>query len=679
MTDLRATYRLQLTADFGFAAAQRVVPYLQALGVSHLYLSPSLQARPGSQHGYDVIDPTRISDDLGGEAAFRELCSAGLGVVLDIVPNHMAIDDGNPWWQDPHSRARIFDTDPATGWHRRFFDVDELAGVRQEDPEVFALTHATVLRLVGEGVVDGLRIDHPDGLVDPAGYLHRLRSAGVEQVWVEKILHPGERLREWPITGTVGYEYLADASALFVDPAGEAPLTALYAAVTGEDRPFADLAREGRLLQATTTFAPEVERLQGLGTVDGIVQGLIDLPVYRTYVEPDSGLVTAEDRAAVAAAGMSPALARILLLEDRGHDELVRRFQQTSSPIMAKGVEDTAFYRYHRLLALNEVGNDPGRFSLPVAAFHAANRDRLERFPHSLLAATTHDTKRTADTRFRIGALAGMVDELALHLERWMAALSSITADGVPSAGDQWFLFQTLLGVWPIATDRLEGYLVKALREAKRHTSWLDPDLAYEAQVLQFARELLLHPAFLAEFRPFAEQVARAGERASVAEAVLRCTVPGVPDIFQGDELWFLGLVDPDNRRPLDWTSRRRALARVRRGAAPTRGTAKLHALHRALALRRRRPDPFEGGYHPIDAGSDTVAFLRGDDEVLVVAALRADREASVAVPSGRWVDVLSGAEHDLSGLERVSDLVAGWGVALLARPPSSTASPGWD
>src|SRR5688572_18649369 len=262
----RATYRLQLGGKMTFARAAELVPYLAELGVSHLYLSPSFAAREGSTHGYDVVDPARISDALGGEAAFRALAEtarrAGLGLVLDVVPNHMATDDANPYWADPERRARFFDVDPESGRHRRFFDIDHLAGVRQEDPEVFAATHALVLGLVREGLVDGLRIDHPDGLADPAGYLEALRDGGVAHVWVEKILDPGEPLRDWPVEGTVGYEFLVDVAALFVDPAGETPLTDLWMELAGDDRPFGEVAFEAKLEQVRGPFAPEVERLR---------------------------------------------------------------------------------------------------------------------------------------------------------------------------------------------------------------------------------------------------------------------------------------------------------------------------------------------------------------------------------------------------------------------------------
>ena len=269
--ELRATYRLQLTADFGFAAARSLVPYLRDLGISHLYLSPSFQARPGSTHGYDVTDPKRVSDDLGGESELRSLSAcardAGLGLILDVVPNHMAADDVNRYWADPQLRAKFFDVEAGTGVYRRFFDIGDLGGLHQEDPDVFEETHSLVVSLVREGVIDGVRIDHPDGLADPAGYLERLRSAGVERAWVEKILDPGERLRDWPVSGTVGYEFLNDVCALFVDPAGEAGLTALWEQVSGDARSFGEVAREAKLEQVHGPFcagrgAPRSARLE---------------------------------------------------------------------------------------------------------------------------------------------------------------------------------------------------------------------------------------------------------------------------------------------------------------------------------------------------------------------------------------------------------------------------------
>jgi (1->4)-alpha-D-glucan 1-alpha-D-glucosylmutase len=464
---LIATYRLQLSPEQDFAAVRALVPYLRELGISHLYLSPSLQARTGSTHGYDVVDPTRVSDALGGEEGLRALAGEGLDIVLDIVPNHMGVSEENRWWADERERARVFDYDPDDGWYRRFFDIDDLAGVRVEDPEVFELVHGKVLELVRDGVVDGLRVDHPDGLADPAGYLARLRDAGARRVWVEKILHTGERLRDWPVEGTVGYEFLNDAAALFVDPEGEEALARLPWA--GE--PFADVAARARLEQVTTTFAREVERLRALLDVDGVAEALAALPVYRTYVEPWSGRVEDTDLRAIEAAAEGR-LADVLGLREGGHEDFVTRFQQTSPPVTAKGIEDTAFYRHLRLLALNEVGGDPARFGLSVDAFHACNAERAERFPRGLLVTQTHDTKRSGDVRARIGALSSMADEWAALAAGWVAEADA------PDEHSAYLVLQTLVGCWPIEAERLEGYVEKALREAKLRTKWAAPDEA---------------------------------------------------------------------------------------------------------------------------------------------------------------------------------------------------------
>jgi (1->4)-alpha-D-glucan 1-alpha-D-glucosylmutase len=640
---VRATYRLQLTPEFGFAAARELVPYLRDLGVSHLYLSPSLQARSGSTHGYDVVDPTRISEELGGEAEFRALCEAGLGVVLDVVPNHMAAGDENPFWRDPELRRRFFDVDEETGEHRRFFDIGELAGVRVEDPEVFDETHGKVLELVRAGLVQGLRIDHVDGLADPAGYLERLRAEGVPRVWVEKILEPGERLRDWPVEGTTGYEFANDVTALFVDPAGEDPLTKLYAELTGDDRTFAEVAHEAKLEQARTTFGPELARLRRLLDRPGLEEAAAALHVYRTYVEPWSGKVAPEDRDVLAA--VPEELRSVLLLEERGHDEFVTRFQQTTGPVMAKGVEDTAFYRYFRLTALNEVGGDPGRFSLPVEGFHRAN---LERLPGGLLTTQTHDTKRSGDVRARIGALAGMAGEWRERVLRWRELTG-----GLEDANEDYLLWQTLVGAWPLEPERLAAYLEKAMREGKRTTSWVEPDEEHERRVAEFAGGLYRNEAFLADFEPFAARVAGAGERASLGQTLLKLTVPGVPDLYQGDELWALSLVDPDNRRPVDWARRRAALAELRAGAAPTRETAKLHLIMRALELRARRPDAFAGAYKPVEAGEDACVFVRGEAEVLVAVAIRGPLRLPTGRP-GTWRTVVTD-ESSYALLERIS------------------------
>lgn len=660
--ELRATYRLQLGGDFGFAAARSLVPYIAELGVSHLYLPPCFQARAGSTHGYDVVDPTRISEELGGEDEFRALVAsareARLGVILDIVPNHMAVDDANRWWADTELRRQFFDLDvEATDGpgHRRFFDIDHLAGVRQEDPEVFEATHSLALALVREGLVDGLRIDHLDGLADPAGYLSRLRDAGVAHVWVEKILDPGERLREWPVQGTVGYEFLNDVAALFVDPAGEAPLTALWEELAGDPREFGAVAAEAKLEQAEGTFTPEVERLRRLHDHPDLTHALASLPVYRTYIR--DGEAAPADLEILREAGIE------WLLDAPA--EFVTRFQQTTPPVMAKGVEDTAFYRYARLLALNDVGGDPSRFAVSVDEFHAAGAERARRFPHNLLVTQTHDTKRSGDVRARIGALAGMAEEWELHVRRWLELCEGIEG---PDGAERYFAFQTLAGAWPIEPERLDAYMEKALREAKRRTSWVQPDEAHEAAVKAFCRALYEHEPFLADFEPFAAELAAAGRRAALGQLLLKLTVPGLPDIYNGDELTDLSLVDPDNRRPVDWDARRAALAALREGE-PVED--KLLLIQRTLAVRARRPDLFAGAYTPVPAGEAVCAFTRGEDELLVIVPVRPSVSVAPTLPAGlagAWRDVLNGALRELSRRTQAGELTSANGVALLER-----------
>jgi (1->4)-alpha-D-glucan 1-alpha-D-glucosylmutase len=643
----RATYRLQLGPDLDFRAARALVPYLRELGVSHLYLSPSLQARPGSTHGYDVIDPTRISDELGGEDEFRALCSAGLGVLLDVVPNHMAVSEENRYWIDTELRAKFFDWDATSGRYRRFFTIDELGGVRQEDPEVFAETHRKVLQLVQSGLVDGLRIDHPDGLANPRVYLERLRDRGVRHVWIEKIVESGERLRDWPVQGTTGYEFANDVTALFVDPQGEAPLSQLYAELTGERRSFAEVAHEAKLEQARTDLQPEFERLRTLLDHPRLEEAAASLHVYRTYVEPGNGSVAPEDREALAS--ISEDLRGVLLLEQPAPAEFVVRFQQTTGPVMAKGVEDTAFYRWFRLTALNEVGGNPDRFSLPVDDFHRANLERAERFPLHLLATQTHDTKRSGDVRARIGALAGMADQWDKHARTWQF---------LDDPNENYLLLQTLVGAWPIERERIEAYMEKALREAKLNTSWAEPNEAHERRVREAIGRFYKRPP--ADFEAFAVRVAEEGRRVSLAQTLLKLTVPGLPDIYQGDELESLNLVDPDNRRPVDLDTRRRALADQ---------PPKLRLIRAALALRARRPAAFAGAYTPLDVGPDACAFSRGADEVLVAMLLRrAGDEVRLTAPRGRWRDPIAQRELDIRGGERLGDLLAPLGILLLER-----------
>ena len=630
MTEFRCTYRLQLAGDFGFAAARALVPYLRDLGVSHLYLPPSFQARPGSTHGYDVVDPTSISQELGGEEEFHALCrearEAGMGVILDIVPNHMATDESNAYWMN--QREKFFDLDPETGRHRRFFDIDHLAGVRQEDPEVFAETHRLALKLVADGTIDGLRIDHPDGMADPTGYLERLAEGGAKHVWVEKILDPGEQLRDWPVEGTVGYEFLNDVQGVFVDSSARDELTALWEEISGDGRSFGEYASEAKLEQARGTFQPECDRLRRAAgrPVEGLEESLSALPVYRTYIR--DGRVEPEDAEVLRESGLEwlPEMPA----------EFVTRFQQTSPPVMAKGVEDTGFYRYLRLAALNDVGGDPSRFGVAVADFHAANRLRAERFPRNLLITQTHDTKRSGDVRARIGALATMPQAWRDFAGRWMDAIEG------PDPVERYLLLQTLVGAWPIDADRLEAYMEKALRERKVTTNWIEPDERHEQAVKQACRALLADERFVTDLETFGRQVAAIGDRHALGQLLLKLTVPGVPDIYNGDELLALSLVDPDNRRPVDWDARRSAMDEIRGGAAPTPETRKLWLIVRALALRAERPEAFAGGYEALEAPHGVCAFTRGGD-VFVAVATREGWDCEAPVPAGDWRDMLDG------------------------------------
>jgi len=528
-------------------------------------------------------------------------------------------------------------------------------------------------------------------------------------VWVEKILGPGERLRDWPVTGTVGYEFLNDVCALFVDPAAQAPLTAMWEEVSGDERSFAEIALAAKLEQARGTFAPEVERLgrefapdpgteaggsggplpetgpaapaapANLGVVvpdlgtetpkfTEIAAGVASLPIYRTYVDPHTDRVSDADRQAIAAADMPAWLADLLELQRPARPEFVTRFQQTTPAIEAKGVEDTALYRYGRLLALNDVGGDPSRFGLDVDRFHAANAERAQRFPLNLLATQTHDTKRSADVRARIAALAAMPDLWIEHARRWLGLTEPLRTDGAPDDLERYFLFQTLLGAWPIESQRIEEYMEKVLREARRNSSWVEQNHEWEAAVTRFCRALYTNRSFLADFEPFVQRVARVGDRIALGMLVLKLTAPGIPDIYQGDELPYRALVDPDNRRPVDWAQRQSMLARLMGGGRPNAESHKLWLTSRLLTLRIRRPDAYAGGYEPVPAGERAVAFVRGG-EVLVAVATRPDPPRDdLRGPAGRWRDVLRGGERALHPRVPLADVLDEQGIGVYER-----------
>ncbi|MFD1151746.1 malto-oligosyltrehalose synthase [Saccharothrix hoggarensis] len=708
-----STYRIQFTPDFTFADAEAVVDYLDALGVGALYASPVLEAVPGSTHGYDVVDPTRARDELGGESGRLALHAAvkraGLGFVLDIVPNHMAVgpDDVNQWWWDvlQHGRdsryARFFDIDWDSGplllpfaadeaseeehahyrlvdWrrgnaelnYRRFFDITTLAAVRVEDPEVFEATHGEVLRWVAAGEVTGLRVDHPDGLADPGGYVRRLKERAGVWLVVEKILGADERLpASWPVDGTTGYDALREVCGLFVDPAGEAGFTAL-AEEFGVPTDFAAVEHECRTLVTDTILRAEVRRIAALvdhpdraQAEQAVAEVMVAFPVYRSYLP--EGL---DAWAAAVASATSPAaraLDRQVRADPRG--ELATRIQQTSGMVVAKGTEDTAFYRFTRFAALNEVGGAPDRFGVPVEEFHSRAALREAGSPAAMTALSTHDTKRSEDVRARLAVLAEMPEQWAEHVRRWSAA-HPIDEPSLHSLA-----WQSLVGAWPITADRMSAYLDKAAKESKVRTTWVDHDEEFEAAVAAWPEQVLTGPV-AAEVAEFAERIVRPGWSNALGQKLVQLTAPGVPDVYQGTELWDLSLVDPDNRRPVDYEVRRRLLARIEDGWLPDvddSGAAKLLVVHRALRLRRDRPELFRG-YRPLAAtgptGPHAVAFERTG---LVAVATRLPvglanaggwGDAELPLPPGEWTDVLTGRP----AAPRLADLLDHYPVALL-------------
>lgn len=876
----RATYRLQFSGDFSFADAERIVPYLARLGISHIYCSPLLKARPGSAHGYDIVDHNAFNPEIGDRAGFERLVAAlkthDMGIMLDIVPNHMGVGPDNVWWMDVlehgeasryaeffdidwrplkaelrdkillpvlgdhygrvlesgelqlafdattggfsvHYNEQRFPLDPRTypmifaepvearlddvlavarrltergaalpeeverraqqvaaikqslaafaagdegvraqiaaalsaanaapterlhallerqAWrlaywrtaadeinYRRFFDVNELAGLRQENPQVFEATHALIVELVTQGLVQGLRVDHPDGLNDPRGYLRRLvavldgETDGRAPVFlvVEKVLASYERLPgDWPVHGTTGYDFLNALNGLFVQAPAERVLTRLYERFVQGLHDFdreleqckklvmrSALGSELRVLSAALNRLSEADVRTRDFTLTALREALTEVvacfPVYRTYITADGA--TAEDRRFVEwAVGLARRrslaadvsifdfVQRMLLLDDVAHlpakarreaIAFATRFQQYTAPLMAKGLEDTAFYRYHRLVSLNEVGGNPRRFGLSVAAFHHMNEERARAFPHAMLASSTHDTKRSEDVRMRINVLSELLLEWKTRIARWNRQnrrRKRRLADGTrwPDREMEYLLYQTLVGVWPgegltpagmpAFRARIETYLIKAAREAKVRTSWLNPDNDYESALTDYVRALLpddLQGPFLADFQPFAARVARLGALNSLSQTLLKLTCPGVPDFYQGTELIDLSLVDPDNRRPVDYAHRAALLdgvSGVAGGehasalfASPEDGRAKLYLISRVLAFRRAHAALFrDGSYVPLavqgERADNVCAFAR------VLGEGRADRggDRGCVVIAPRWFARLMGQD----------------------------------
>lgn len=821
MTAPSATYRLQFREGTTFETAARLAPYLARLGISHLYAAPVFRARAGSTHGYDVVDHREIEPAMGGEAGFRKMCAAleenGLGLILDIVPNHMAVSTENPWWDDvlawgDRSRyARHFDIDwtapkllvPVLGepygealsagklelrldaggrmlrlgyydkslpltppswpmvlpetpalaefleravratpedgdallaafrdalandearaavetaigainadterlhavheaqpwrlahWrlarealtHRRFFEIADLIGVRVEDDAVFSDMHETVLALARQGTIDGLRIDHIDGLSDPGAYLAKLREAsGIPWLLVEKILSGEEELRaDWDTDGTTGYEVAGLITALQTDRSGRDALARAWAGFTGGDPDFRRQVLEAKRRILTVNLAGELEllvdlahrlALSDLATRDhgrdalrrAIVEIAAALPVYRSY--RDAAPPTPEDRRliedAVAAAKSGREveddrepdfIARLLLGDLRQSPEtetFTRRFQQTTGALTAKAVEDTVFYRYNPLIALNEVGSEPDRSELGPDAFHHAMGRRARNWPRALSATATHDTKRGEDARARIAVLGELPEDWASAVGRWhetTADLRQALADGPgPDPDAEWLFYQSLLGAWPadftpgdpdILSDlagRLDGFMIKALREAKQRTSWTDPNGPLEDAVSRFVRGVLApdRRGLLEDVNGTFQPIIAAGFVNTLAQLVLKFLCPGVPDIYQGCEFLDLSLVDPDNRRPVDFDRRSQLFDKLP-AMAPDEvmadwrsGQPKFWLTARLLDLRRRRADLFLGGSYEAmtPEGPDRrhlVAFARRSGQQAVVAVI---------------------------------------------------------
>jgi len=763
-----STYRLQLGPGMTFAGAAKLAGYLERLGAGALYASPVLAASPDSTHGYDVVDPSRASDVLGGETGRSALCARlrelGLGMLVDIVPNHMgvAVPHANPWWWDVLRNGRestfagYFDIDWARGpillpvlgdepdplgalevrdgrlyyhelafplaggtgsgsardvheqqhyrlvhWrrgaadltYRRFFDVAGLAGLRVEDPTVFAASHGEVLRWVAAGEVTGLRVDHPDGLADPGGYLRRLRAAAPDAwILVEKILHPDEQLpASWPVDGTTGYDVMREVCGVVVDPAGAAPLTALYAELAevphaaAGDVKAVELA--GKRLVAATIVRSDVRRVARL--IDqqhsqraeaAVAEVMCAFDVYRSYLpEGQEAMRHAIEAARIARPDLSAIIAEIaetVFANPRG--ELAVRLQQTAPMVMAKGVEDTAFYRYNRFVALNEVGGAPDRFGVGAAEFHAKAAARDAGWPATMTSLSTHDTKRSEDVRARLAAVSELADDFAAAVRRWS------TRRGLPEPTLDLLAWQTLVGAWPIEPDRLRDYLRKASKEAKVRTTWNDPDPTFDALVEAWPFQVMDDAALCADVSTFVARLRPAGWSNSLGQKLLQLAGPGVPDVYQGTELWDNSLVDPDNRRPVDFDQRRGLLQDIDDGWLPPvddSGAAKLLVVARTLRLRRSMPDLFTG-YRPLwasgPAAGHAVAFARGAGLALVAVATRLPigleaaggwSETILALPPGpgSWTNVLTD-EPVTAAFPRLADLLGHYPVALLHR-----------
>jgi (1->4)-alpha-D-glucan 1-alpha-D-glucosylmutase len=762
-----STYRLQITADFTLFHAADLVDYVAGLGVDWVYISPVLKSAHGSNHGYDVVDNSIVDPARGGPeglAALSEAChSAGLGLLVDIVPNHLGVADAsqNAWWWDvlTHGQgsryAEAFDIDWAFGggklripvlgdtdnpladltvvggelryydnrypiapgtaddgaspevvhsrqhyelmnWrradselnYRRFFAVNTLAAVRVEVPWVFEESHAEILRWIREGIADGLRVDHPDGLLDPGGYLDDLAAAtGGTYVLVEKILEGDEMLpTHWATAGTTGYDALADIDRVLVDEAGREALDALDTGlrdraqpvewktlIHGTKRGIADGILNSEVQRIDRDYHATRDRDGSNLIADAIAELLACFPVYRSYLPV--GLSRLEEAAELARRHrpeLTATIDQILPVLADPNEPAAKRFQQTSGMVMAKGVEDTAFYRYSRLSSLTEVGADPAEFSITVSEFHQRQRDRHASYPASMTTLSTHDTKRGEDTRARITAFAEVPSEWASTLEQ-LRELAPI-GDG-PLEN---LLWQSIVGAWPASVERLHGYAEKASREAGNSTAWIDSNEEFEKRMHAAIDSIFTDDAVRGLVEGFVDTTARAGWSNALSAKLVQLTGAGVPDVYQGSELWETSLVDPDNRRPVDYDIRRLYLAAIDAGAQPPvddSGAAKLLVTSRALRLRRDRQELFTR-YAELDVlgsrAGHAIAFDRGGAITVATRAPMALERAGgwddtvVVLPGHELVDVITGRRH-AGGNLALATILERYPVALLA------------
>lgn len=645
----------------------------------------------------------------------RAACDAVDRAVCDLNANWDALDD---FLNQQHYRLAFWKTADQQLGYRRFFDVNTLIGLRMEREHVFEETHALLVEWLRKGVLDGVRVDHPDGLRDPLEYFRRLREH-VPDGWIigEKILEPGEFLRqEWPIEGTSGYDFMNTVGGVMVSREGTEQLRAIYGELTGEPTDFRQISHDKKINVTQEALGSDVNRLTSLFvqicecnrnqrdyTRTEIRRAIREVAacfrIYRTYVIPERNEITDEDREAVREAtecaktnrqdihaGLFDFMRQVLTLEVRGkwEAEFVLRFQQFTSPVMAKGVEDTAFYNFNRLIGLNEVGGDPGNDGVSVAEFHAYQTKMQQTHPQTMTTLSTHDTKRSDDVRARLAVLSEMPVEFAQTVRGWMERNARYKTADLPDRNSEYFLYQTMIGAWPLTADRLHTYMEKAMREAKQQTTWVANNKEYEVALRSFIDSLLGDGAWTEELEAVVARVQDAGRINSLAQTLVKYTSPGVPDLYQGSELWDLSLVDPDNRRPVDYDLRRRLLAEMRGMSAADvlgrwdDGLPKLWTVFHGLHVRRDRPRSFgpEGEYVAIEVtgsrSEHVIAYLRGGDVATVVPRLPLTlaeewSDTSITLPQGVWRNRLRGDVVE-GGEVRMADLLAGFPVALLLR-----------